>query len=133
MIYLTTDPYDISLQTHAIYLTTDPYDISLQTHMTYLTTDPYDISHYRPIRYISLQTHMIYLTTDMYDISHYRPILTVQSCSLVAESHIMLEHTPTFFTRYFPPFHPHVLELIRIPACPQDLHQICSTSHICTR
>ena len=130
----------ISLQTHTIYLTTDPYDIShywpiryisLLTHTIYLTTDAYDISHYRPIRYISLQTRMIYLTTDMYDISHYRPILTVQSCSLVTESHIILEHTPTFFTRYFPPFHPHMLELIRIPACSHNLHQICSTSYIC--
>ena len=70
-----------------------------------------------------------YLYIKMQHISRYRPILTVQSCSLVAECHIMLEHTPTFCTRYFPPFHPHVLELIRIPACPQDLHQICATSH----
>ena len=69
----------------------------------------------------------------MQHISRYRPILTVQCCSLVAESHVLLEHTPKFLTRCFPPFHPHMLELIRIPACPQDLHQICSTSHICNQ
>ena len=69
----------------------------------------------------------------MQHISHCRPILTVQSCSLVAESHILLEHTPKFLTRYFPPFHPHMLELTRIPACPHNLHQICSTSYICNQ
>jgi len=69
----------------------------------------------------------------MQHISHYRPILTVQSCSLVAESHILLECTPKFLTRYFPPFHPHMFEFIRIPACPHYLHQICSTSYICNQ
>ena len=86
------------------------------------------MSHYRPILTVQHMSHYRPILTVQH-MSHYRPILTVQSCSLVAESHIMLEHTPTLFTRYFPPFHPHVLELIRIPACLQDLHQICATSY----
>jgi hypothetical protein len=54
-------------------------------------------------------------------------VLTVQCGCFIAESHVMLKHASKLLTRRFPPLHPYVLELVRVPARPQDLHQICST------